>query len=144
MYIPTSLGSSHFALKKKKKKLLFPSFGTVRPGSHSTVYHPGIRSVNSIWYSWEWIQTTFSFVLPALHWFLFLCKLPHLNFSSTLTLDTIVGLHCRLVKGSICWFFMLWLSAWRRKSAWFCRVSYLHPRKSSHSTPSMQALIRNI
>lgn len=27
------------------------------------------------------------------------------NLKVFLTLDTMVGLHCRLVKGSICWFF---------------------------------------
>lgn len=86
--------------------------------------------------------TVGNFVLhSALHWLLFFSKLPQLNLSITLTLDTIVGLHCRLVKGSICWFFMLWLSAWRRNSTWFCWVCHLHYFKSSHNPPSMQLLM---
>lgn len=127
-YIPTSLLSFTFYIKKEE-----------RPGSHSAVSHIGIQGVNSTRHSWE-----FSFLHSALHRFPFFSKLPQLNLGITLTLDTIVGLHCRLVKGSICWFFMLWLSAWRRNSTWFCRVCCLHPCKSPHSPPSMQALISYI
>lgn len=116
-YIPTSLMSFTLCFKKEEG-----------PGSHSAVSHTGIQGVNSIWHSRE-----FLFLHSALHWFLFFNKLPQLNLSRTLTLDTIVGLHCRLVKGSICWFFMLWLSAWRRNSTWFYRVCNLHSFKSSHT-----------
>lgn len=124
-YIPTSLMSFTPCIKKEEGLR-----------SHSAVSHTGIQGVNSIWHSWEIL-----FLHSALHWFLFSSKLPQLNLIITLTLDTIVGLHCRLVKGSICWFFMLWLSAWKRNSTWFCRVCYLHSLKSSHSPPSMQLLI---
>lgn len=124
-YIPTSLMSFTLSIKKEEG-----------PGSHSAVSHTGIQGVNSIWHSWE-----FLFPHSALHWFLFFSKLPQLNLNITLTLDTIVGLHCRLVKGSICWFFMLWLSAWRRNSTWFCRVCYLHFFKSSHSPPHPPQLL---
>lgn len=120
-YIPTSLMSFTLCIKKEEG-----------PGSRSAVSHTAIQGVNSIWQSWE-----FLFLHSALQWFLFFNKLPQLNLSLRLTLDTIVGLHCRLVKGSICWFFMLWLSAWRRN----CRVCYLLSFKSYHSPPSMQLLI---
>lgn len=72
--------------------------------------------------------------------FCFSANCPQMNFNIILTLDTIVGLHCRLVKGSICWFFMLWLSAWTKKAQHFA-VSCLHPCKSSHRTPPMHTHI---